>query len=453
MEVDSHLATPAGTRVTTIALAFTLVAGMVVFLRLFARLLLTRVAGFEDAGMVFAMVLSIGLTVMTSEQVFHGLGRHSTQLNANERVVSLRAFWTCMWIYSLALTITKISILIQYFRIFPVRRFRKACYFLLGVVVTSGAWAVFSNVLLCNPIAFFWDKSIKDGNCMDRMVIWFSNAGLNIAQDLVILLLPMPLIQTLQISQSQKRGLVFMFALGTSVSLVSVIRLYSLDNIATSNDLPFDNTAHAALSVVEVNIGIICACLPAMRSLFALMMPKYFSATAQYTNIPVELDIERPAIHKHIRTPSNNTRNNTNSTSTTGSNTPHIGHPQPLRPTQSRTPSGRVSITNTRPSTPGQASHVSHSRSGSNLSIDIAAAEARSNIRFQGRVNPLRLSPITPLNPPDYFGLPLQPFGPRLHTENVSDASGIITPGPRRPKTPGSVKPLPLTPYPVGSGG
>ena len=94
------------------------------------------------------------------------------------------------------------------------RRFQKACYFVLGIVIAYGAWAIFGNIFLCNPIAFFWDKSIENGHCMDRMVIWFTNAGVNIAQDLVILLLPMPLIQTLHVSRSQKRGLVMVFTLG-----------------------------------------------------------------------------------------------------------------------------------------------------------------------------------------------------------------------------------------------
>jgi hypothetical protein len=54
-----HVASPAGTRVTSIVLAFTLVAGTIVFLRLFTRLVLTRVAGFEDACIVLAMVSEV----------------------------------------------------------------------------------------------------------------------------------------------------------------------------------------------------------------------------------------------------------------------------------------------------------------------------------------------------------------------------------------------------------
>ena len=54
-------ASPDGVRVNTITLAFTLLAGTIVFLRLFTRLVLTKGAGFEDALIAIAMVTSIRL--------------------------------------------------------------------------------------------------------------------------------------------------------------------------------------------------------------------------------------------------------------------------------------------------------------------------------------------------------------------------------------------------------
>lgn len=51
-----------------------------------------------------------------------------------------------------------------------------------------------------------------EGYCMDRRLLWYTNACLNIALDLTILLLPMPLIRHLQIPRAQKRGLVMMLA-------------------------------------------------------------------------------------------------------------------------------------------------------------------------------------------------------------------------------------------------
>ncbi|KAJ4353109.1 hypothetical protein N0V95_003643 [Ascochyta clinopodiicola] len=442
-------ASPAGIRVNTIVLAFTLVAGTVVFLRLFTRLVLTKGAGFEDVCIAFAMVLSIALAVVTSEQVMHGLGKHLIDLSAGDSTVALQMFWASLWIYNLALTTTKVSILVQYVRIFPPRHFRCACYAMLCIVAACGAWGVFGNVFLCYPINFFWDKSVKNGRCMNEYITWFSTAGLNIVQDVIILFLPIRVIRSLQISRSQKKGLITMFALGASAIVVSTVRLYSLDNLANSNDETFDNSDQATLSAVEVNVGIICACLPAMRPLFAVMMPKYFSSTSAYTTVPAN-DVERP---KDVRALSVDTRVDTPT--------------QSLRPSHSRAGSSNLSI-DTRPRTSGQASQrtqsrngsIAHSRSDSSLSVTIPSRATTGP--FQGSaLNPLRMSPVTPFAPPISLRLgrlsedDTTSLAPGAYSRRPSETSINLTRLPtsrRPPRTPVSTKPLPLTPFPVGSG-
>ncbi|KAH7075445.1 hypothetical protein BKA63DRAFT_297331 [Paraphoma chrysanthemicola] len=457
MDINDHNTSPAGIQVNTVVLTFTLVAGLVVFLRLFTRLLLSRMVGLEDLCICIAMTLSLVLTVKTSEQVMHGLGRPQSELSKDERLTFLKAFWINLWIYSIALTIIKVSILIQYLRIFPVRRFQKYCFLVLGVVIAYGSWTVFGNIFLCSPIASFWDKSINsNGHCIDRMVVWFANAGVNIALDMIIFLLPWPLTRTLQISKRQRRGLFLMFGLSASVATVSVIRLYSLHEVTKSDDLPFDSPAFATLSAVEVNVGIICACLPAMRPLLARMMPDYFSAAAQYTNVPVMLDLERQTPRKHLKSTPDSTRGVVTRTQNVKPHTVFVVTPQAPRPTFSRSPSGYFSVENSRPSTSSQggtllhSSQASHSRSGSNFSIAIASAEAPLHgPRFQSAIDPLRMSPISPPIAARVSHLPSM-VGPQMRDPN--DTSGMFSSAPRS-QTSTSTKPLPITPFPVNTGG
>lgn len=448
-------ATPAGLRVNTIVLAFTLVSGVVVFLRMFTRLVMTKGAGFEDICIVMAMLLSIALAVLSSLQVMNGLGEHSSSLQDGELETLLKAHWVSVWFYNLALTITKVAILTQYLRIFPIRRFSQACYGVLGFVICYGIWAVFSSLLICAPIAFTWNKSVPGGHCMNELAVWVTNAGVNIAEDLVIFAMPLVVVRSLQIPKSQKKGLVFMFALGASVTLVSVVRLYSLDDIANSNDVSFDNIAHVTLSAVEVNVGIICACLPAMRPLLARSMPQYFSAAPEYENMPVR-DIEQS--QQEQKTPLS-TSVRTTRTTTPRSETPRIAplrmmapsrtdsaygdvRLQDLKPTLSRTPSGRFSVTNSRPPSLRLATSHVHSRSASNTSLNSQARAAR----FQGRLDPLRMSPVTPFSPP-FLRRPASPLASGSHTRQTSGARSPSPPPTRASKT---NKRLPVTPFPVG---
>jgi hypothetical protein len=234
-----------------------------------------------------------------------------------------------------------------------------------------------------------------------------------------------------------------------SAPLISIIRLYTLNDVARSTDISFDNPAHATLSVLEVNTGIVCACLPAMRPLLALMMPKYFSAATQYTHAPGWSDIERHPGLKYVQTPSSTSQINNTYAATCGTETMMPDTLQAPKSTLSRTPSGRFVIKHT----PGRRAYISHSRSGSNISIDIAAADARLHRpHFPVQRTALHLSPIipySPLNPRTLFPA----SGPGTSCLPSRDNSGASSPVVWRAQMGFDQKSLPLTPLPVGAGG
>ncbi|KAF3008694.1 hypothetical protein E8E13_009437 [Curvularia kusanoi] len=442
-------ASPAGIRVNTIVLAFTLVAGTIVFLRLFTRLVLTKGAGFEDVCIAFAMVSSIGLAVVTSEQVMHGLGQHMYELDADDITITLKMFWA---------------------------------------IITCGTWGIVGNVFICKPISYFWDESFRGGRCMNEYIIWFTTAGLNIGQDVIILFLPLPVIRSLQISRSQKKGLITMLALGASVIVVSTIRLYTLDDLANSNDRTFDNTDQATLSAVEVNVGIVCACLPAMRPLFALMMPKYFTSAPAYTTVPAN-DLERRLVHMRaksvspgIKTPTQTFRPGSKYSRVSGSQVTLATPPYVSSRSSTHTASRGASMAQSRSasifqprsgsvshSRNGSATHsrnpsATHSRNGSTLSVTVPKGITAGP--FQGKaLNPLRMSPVTPFAPPIALRLgsvsednfdDTATLAPSVYSRRPSEASISLTRLPtskRAPRTPVSTKPLPLTPFPVTTSG
>ncbi|KAF1962869.1 hypothetical protein CC80DRAFT_99403 [Byssothecium circinans] len=277
----------------TVVLVFTLVAGLVVFLRLVTRGFMLRVAGFEDVYSTFAMVASIGLTVTIGLQIQNGMGQHIADLTKEQMINSQKAFWASLWIYNLALTSTKLSILVQYLRIFPNVRFRLVCFVAIGVVIAWGVWSIFGNMFICLPVTFFWNKDVLGGKCLNQTLVWFMNASINIAQDVIILLMPIWVLRGLAIPAKQKKALIIVFLLGGVVCIISIVRLKYLVAIANSPDPTFDNLHAALLSAIEVNVGIICACLPSMRPLLAAMMPAYFPDTSGYSNARRTYDEER----------------------------------------------------------------------------------------------------------------------------------------------------------------
>jgi hypothetical protein len=67
MDNDRHEASTGSTRINTIVLAFTVVTGLLVTMRLFGRLIPTRISGVEDIWIVVALVGSMTPRIMISD--------------------------------------------------------------------------------------------------------------------------------------------------------------------------------------------------------------------------------------------------------------------------------------------------------------------------------------------------------------------------------------------------
>lgn len=66
-----------------------------------------------------------------------------------------------------------------------------------------------------------------------------------------------------------------------SASVMSILRLWALYIVSVSKDITWDNPGTAIWSSVELNTGIICASLPALRALVSRYFPDLFPSRAQ----------------------------------------------------------------------------------------------------------------------------------------------------------------------------
>lgn len=160
-----------GEAVVGVTVGFTVLAALATIARLITRLGIVRHAGLDDVVISIAIVLSIMLTIAMCQQVKYGMGRHADSLSTEDHVQSLVWFWASVWIYYLALCFAKLSILIQYLRLFPGRTFRVKCFILIGIVIGWTGWAFGSALWACTPIRYFWDPSVK-GTCLNRLAVW-----------------------------------------------------------------------------------------------------------------------------------------------------------------------------------------------------------------------------------------------------------------------------------------
>lgn len=67
-----------------------------------------------------------------------------------------------------------------------------------------------------------------------------------------------------------------------SVTVVSIVRLQSLVSFANSSNPSWDNLMVSQWSTIEVNVGIICACMPTLRLILLRIFPALSSTTRNY---------------------------------------------------------------------------------------------------------------------------------------------------------------------------
>lgn len=88
-------------------------------------------------------------------------------------------------------------------------------YFTEAVVVSTGLALFIVSIVPCLPIRKSWDLDfVGESHCLDSTMIFESNAALGVATDLLILLVPIPMVAKLQMSTAKKAGLIAMFAIG-----------------------------------------------------------------------------------------------------------------------------------------------------------------------------------------------------------------------------------------------
>lgn len=115
--------------------------------------------------------------------------------------------------FNLSTGLTKASILVQYLRVFKTFKFRIACWCIVAVLGIYTTWSVFGNIFTCIPVEAFWKDNVP-GKCMNLYAMWFTNAGMNIAIDIAIIVLPLPVLSKLQLPRRQKQALIVVFAFG-----------------------------------------------------------------------------------------------------------------------------------------------------------------------------------------------------------------------------------------------
>ncbi|KAH8655957.1 hypothetical protein BGZ61DRAFT_500366 [Ilyonectria robusta] len=140
------------------------------------------------------------------------------------------------------------------------KRWKWSVYSAFFLVVGYHTAIFFAVIFGCRPIQKHWTVGME-GTCINRPALYIATVGLGILSDLVLLVLPMPMILRLQMPSRQKAGLVLLFTIGSATLVTSIVRLILLIPIQHSRDSTWVMSSAVVWVFVEANLLIICASL------------------------------------------------------------------------------------------------------------------------------------------------------------------------------------------------
>ncbi|KAF6823495.1 CFEM domain-containing protein [Colletotrichum musicola] len=259
-------------------------------LRLYARWSTMHRFATDDWIMLVCGVLFAVFVVLGQLAGAIAFGEDIWMVSADELTLGLKIFFIDESFYLVCLGLTKISVLFFYLRIFPNKTFRRATYWTMGYIILTTTVLLFMQIFQCIPFEFNWvgwKGDFGPHQCLNINTLAFVAGGLSISHDVIILILPLPLLIRLNMSWRKKSGIGFMFSLGIFILITSCVRLQYIVNFTRSLNPTWDFTDPLVWSGVEVSVSMIVVCLPALRTLVQKVIPDLFGSSAASKGTPM----------------------------------------------------------------------------------------------------------------------------------------------------------------------
>lgn len=198
------------------------------------------------------------------------------EIEPSDFTYALKLFYFSQSVYLAIISLTKMAMLFFYLHIFPYEWVRRSCYATLIWTVLSAVVILLLQILQCLPVLFTWEGWLYGGleapapphKCISIQYIAYAAAANNITLDVVILILPMPVLFNLMASWRHRLGIAFMFSLGSFITLVSCLRLQSLVQFAYTSNPSWEYTGVLIWSDIEMGTSMLVTSLPAIRKLW-----------------------------------------------------------------------------------------------------------------------------------------------------------------------------------------
>ncbi|KAF3765378.1 hypothetical protein M406DRAFT_27294, partial [Cryphonectria parasitica EP155] len=201
-----------------------------------------------------------------------GVGKHAAYLSETEPE-TLTTFFKYLvaistW-YAATEGFAKLAVCLLYRRIFPQRPVQFVIHITMGVLICTSLAVTLAILFDCMPFSAHWATTEGQiSHCIDTESLYIWCSFPNIVTDVVLLLLPMPVLWNLKASAGMRIGVIITFLFGSTGTITSILRFVAFYDKNPFIDPTWNGVTMIIWTVCEPGVYLIAACLLVLRPVF-----------------------------------------------------------------------------------------------------------------------------------------------------------------------------------------
>ncbi|RYP42898.1 hypothetical protein DL770_011940 [Monosporascus sp. CRB-9-2] len=187
--------------------------------------------------------------------------------------------------YMLSTDLAKISLLFFYLQLSPDLRYGILIRTLVAAFALYALAYTLISIFACHPIYASWDlTAMQTAACVDKGKFFLAASIANVAMDLIILVLPLPIVVPLRIPRRQKISLMLLFATGSFVIVVAIYNCVLTTKLFSSEDYTWNLSYELSWMYTELAACIICASGSSIKPIFVHFLPRVIRSPFGYSS-------------------------------------------------------------------------------------------------------------------------------------------------------------------------
>lgn len=215
----------------------------------------------DDYMSALSMVFALAYSILCIAQTKYGLGLPVKLRPAKNIGPYSRVNFAGRPIYQIGISFFKIALLISYLRLLQGtdrKTYRIVVWVTIVIIFLAHLGCALSLVFACTPVEKSW-KPWVPGTCLRPGPSFTGYAVVTIVSDVVVAVLPIPLLLKLNVRLEKKFGLIVIFMLGLFTTLCSILRYLQIDRIQNGDG---NSTMLVLWGTIEFNVGNMVSSLP-----------------------------------------------------------------------------------------------------------------------------------------------------------------------------------------------